>query len=47
MDVVAPPGRDRGVEVVLAGSDVRSDPSGPDLDDKLLRLAREAAEEAT
>ena len=42
IDVVAAKGRDRGVDVVLAGSDVL-DVDGS-LDDELLRLADEAAE---
>jgi predicted GTPase len=43
IDVVAAAGRERGIDVVLAGSDVRSDAAGPGLDEELLRLAREAA----
>ena len=43
IDVVAAAGRARGIDVVLAGSDVRSDAAGPGLDEELLRLAREAA----
>jgi cyclic 2,3-diphosphoglycerate synthetase len=43
IDVVATAARERGVEIVLAGSDVLSDPGGPSLDDELLRLADEAA----
>jgi cyclic 2,3-diphosphoglycerate synthetase len=43
IDVVATAARERGVEIVLAGSDVLSDPGGPRLDDELLRLADEAA----
>ena len=42
IDVVAAAGRERGVEVVLAGSDVLPVPGGPALDDELLRLAEEA-----
>ncbi|HWG55592.1 MAG TPA: hypothetical protein VNT58_03625 [Gaiellaceae bacterium] len=42
IDVVAAAARERGVEVVLAGSDVVSAPGEPDLDDELLRLAAEA-----
>lgn len=42
IDVVATAGRERGVEVVLAGSDVSSVPGGPELDGELLRLAEEA-----
>ncbi len=45
IDVVAAAARERGVEVVLAGSDVRPAPGEPDLDDELQRLAREAADE--
>jgi cyclic 2,3-diphosphoglycerate synthetase len=41
IDLVAEAGRERGVEVVLAGSDVRS-VDGQDLDEELLRLAEEA-----
>jgi len=41
IDVVAEAGRERGVEVVLAGSDVRA-VDGQDLDTELLRLAEEA-----
>ena len=41
IDVVAEAGRARGIDVVLAGSDVRS--SGEvELDEELLRLAEEA-----
>ncbi len=47
IDVVAAAGRDRGVEVVLAGSGRPADPGGPHHDDPLLRLARDAAEEGT
>ena len=43
IDVVATAGRERGADVVLAGSDVLSDPSGPSLDEELHRLAAEAA----
>jgi cyclic 2,3-diphosphoglycerate synthetase len=43
IDVVAAAGRERGVEVVLAGSDVLPAPGGPELDGELLRLAAEAA----
>jgi cyclic 2,3-diphosphoglycerate synthetase len=43
IDVVAAAGRERGIDVVLAGSDVRSDPGGADLDGELLRLASEAS----
>ena len=43
IDVVAAAARERGVKVVLAGSDVVSAPGEPDLDDELLRLAAEAA----
>jgi cyclic 2,3-diphosphoglycerate synthetase len=42
IDVVAEAASERGVEVVLAGSDVRA-VEGEDLDAELLRLAREAA----
>jgi cyclic 2,3-diphosphoglycerate synthetase len=42
IDVVAEAARARGVDVVLAGSDVRS-ADGEDLDAELLRLAEEAA----
>jgi cyclic 2,3-diphosphoglycerate synthase len=42
IDVVAAAARERGVEVVLAGSDVRPAPGEPDLDAELLRLAEEA-----
>ena len=42
IDVVAEAGRGRGVDVVLAGSDVLS-VDGQDLDAELLRLAEEAA----
>ena len=42
IDVVAEAATERGVEVVLAGSDVRS-VDGGDLDAELLRLASEAA----
>ena len=42
IDVVAEAARERGVDVVLAGSDVLS-VDGQDLDAELLRLAREAA----
>jgi cyclic 2,3-diphosphoglycerate synthase len=42
IDVVAEAAAERGVEVVLAGSDVRS-VGGQDLDSQLLRLAEEAA----
>jgi cyclic 2,3-diphosphoglycerate synthetase len=42
IDVVATVARERGVEVVLAGSDVRAAPGEPDLDEELLRLASEA-----
>jgi cyclic 2,3-diphosphoglycerate synthetase len=45
IDVVAEAARERGVEVVLAGSDVTSAPGEPDLDRELLRLAKEAADE--
>ena len=44
IDVVAEAaGRERGVEVVLAGSDVLSVAGGPELDAELLRLAQEAS----
>ncbi len=43
IDVVAAAARERGVEVVLAGSDVRPAPGEPDLDEELQRLASEAA----
>ncbi len=43
IDVVAEAAAERGVEVVLAGSDVRSAEGEPDLDAELLRLADEAA----
>ena len=42
IDVVAAAGRERGVEVVLAGSDVLSVGDGPGLDAELQRLAAEA-----
>ena len=42
IDVVAEAGATRGVDVVLAGSDVLS-ADGEDLDAELLRLAEEAA----
>ena len=42
IDVVAEAARERGVDVVLAGSDVLS-VDGQDLDAELLRLAEEAA----
>jgi cyclic 2,3-diphosphoglycerate synthase len=42
IDIVAEAARERGVDVVLAGSDVLSAPGGPDLDAELLRLAEEA-----
>ena len=42
IDVVAEAASERGVEVVLAGSDVRA-VDGQDLDAELLRLASEAA----
>jgi cyclic 2,3-diphosphoglycerate synthase len=42
IDVVAEAARERGVDVVLAGSDVLS-VDGQDLDAELLRLAKEAA----
>jgi cyclic 2,3-diphosphoglycerate synthetase len=42
IDVVAEAAHERGVEVVLAGSDVRAAPGEPDLDTELLRLAEEA-----
>ena len=42
IDVVAEAGRERGAEVVLAGSDVRA-VDGQDLDLELLRLAEEVA----
>jgi len=45
IDVVAEAAAERGVEVVLAGSDVRSAEGEPDLDAELLRLADEAAHE--
>jgi cyclic 2,3-diphosphoglycerate synthetase len=43
IDVVAEAAHERGVDVVLAGSDVESAPGEPDLDAELLRLAAEAA----
>jgi cyclic 2,3-diphosphoglycerate synthetase len=43
IDVVAAAARERGVEVVLAGSDVRPATGEPDLDAELLRLAEEAS----
>jgi cyclic 2,3-diphosphoglycerate synthetase len=43
IDVVAEAAHERGVDVVLAGSDVRSAPGEPDLDTELLRLAEEAS----
>jgi cyclic 2,3-diphosphoglycerate synthetase len=43
IDVVAEAARERGVDVILAGSDVRSVPGEPELDTELLRLAEEAA----
>jgi cyclic 2,3-diphosphoglycerate synthetase len=43
VDVVAEAARERGVDVVLSGSDVRPAPGEPDLDTELLRLAEEAA----
>ncbi len=42
IDVVATAGRERGVDVVLAGSDVLSVGDGPGLDEELQRLASEA-----
>jgi len=42
IDVVASAARERGVEVVLAGSDVLPAAGEPDLDTELLRLAEEA-----
>ncbi|MBA2461539.1 MAG: 2,3-diphosphoglycerate synthetase [Actinobacteria bacterium] len=42
IDVVAAAGRERGVKVVLAGSDVLPAKGEPDLDSELLRLAEEA-----
>lgn len=42
IDVVASVARERGVEVVLAGSDILPASGEPDLDPELLRLAQEA-----
>jgi cyclic 2,3-diphosphoglycerate synthetase len=42
IDVVAEAGSDRGIDVVLAGSDVLPADGEPDLDAELLRLADEA-----
>jgi cyclic 2,3-diphosphoglycerate synthetase len=43
IDIVAEAAREREIEVVLAGSDVRAAPGEPDLDAELLRLAEEVA----
>jgi len=43
IDVVAAAANERGVDVVLAGSDVESAPGEPDLDEELVRLADEAS----
>jgi cyclic 2,3-diphosphoglycerate synthetase len=43
IDVVAEAARERGVDVVLAGSDVATTAGEPDLDAELLRLAEEVA----
>jgi cyclic 2,3-diphosphoglycerate synthetase len=43
IDVVAEAARERGVDVVLAGSDVLTAAGQPDLDAELLRLAEEVA----
>jgi cyclic 2,3-diphosphoglycerate synthase len=43
IDVVATAARERGLDVVLAGSDVAAAPGEPDLDGELLRLAAEAS----
>jgi cyclic 2,3-diphosphoglycerate synthase len=42
IDVVAEAAQERGIDVVLAGSDIQSAPGEPDLDAELLRLAEEA-----
>jgi cyclic 2,3-diphosphoglycerate synthetase len=43
IDVVAEAASERGIDVVLAGSDVAAAPGEPDLDAELLRLADEVA----